>query len=80
MPRCYFDQQTMDALSELQEKAISGCREDLLAGLASALDGKAIARTWRSAAALLYNNWLVYVGAQKEHRAPQAKLATKAHG
>lgn len=80
MPRGYFDQHTMDALTALQEKAISGCREDLVAGLASALDGKAMARTWRSAAALLYNNWLVYVSAQKEHRAPRAQLATNAHG
>jgi homoserine O-succinyltransferase len=80
MPQGYFDQSTKDALTALQEKAISGYRHDLPAGLAAALDGKGIARTWRSAAERLYSNWLAYVSTQKEHRVPRAKLATNAHG
>lgn len=80
MPHGYFDRGTTDALSALQERATSECREDLLADLAAALDGKTIARTWRSAAARLYGNWLAYVSAQKEHCMPRAEAATNAHG
>ena len=79
MPHGYFDEFTRGALTALEEKATSGCRNDLLAGLAAALEGKTIAPTWRPAAERLYGNWLWYVNAQKEHRAPRAMLATNAH-
>ena len=80
MPHGYFDPHTRDALTVLQGKATSGYREDLFAGLDAALNGKSIARTWRSAADRLYGNWLAYVRTQKEHRTRRANLATNALG
>lgn len=78
MPQSYFDKGTADALTALREKAMSGRREELLADVAAAVDGKTIARPWRSTAARVYGNWLAYICAQKERN--RGRLATNAHG
>jgi homoserine O-succinyltransferase/O-acetyltransferase len=79
MPQGYFDEGTQEALTALREKAMSSRREDLLAGLATAVDGKAIEHSWRSAAARLYGNWLDYISEQKERRLSRGTVLTSVH-
>ena len=80
MPQSYFDKGTADALTALREKAMSCRREELLADVAAAVDGKTIARPWRLTAARVYGNWLAYICAQKERRLSRGRVATNAHG
>jgi homoserine O-succinyltransferase len=68
MPEGYFGGDTADILAKLQERAQGNRHNELLANFPTALLEKGIANTWRSAAARLYGNWLVYLWAQKERR------------
>src|SRR5215467_5667151 len=79
MPQGYFDEGTVEALAALQKKATSSRNEDLLASVATVLDGKAIEHSWRSSAAKLYSNWLDYISEQKERRSSQGTVLTSAH-
>jgi homoserine O-succinyltransferase len=79
MPRGYFDEGTLEALTALQKKAMSSRTEDLLAGVATAVDGKSIAHSWRFTAARLYRNWLDYICEQKERRLSRGPVASHAH-
>jgi len=67
MPWGYFDGPTVDALVALRERASSDRREELLADFPAALTGD-VTNTWRSAAASVYRNWLLYMCAQKDRR------------
>lgn len=80
MPQNYFDKDTANALTALQEKATSGRREQMLADVAAAVDGKVIAAAWRSTAARVYGNWLEYIWSQKEVGLSRDKAATSADG
>jgi homoserine O-succinyltransferase/O-acetyltransferase len=66
MPQGYFDQQTVDALVALQERAFSDHRDDLLANFPTVMATNNVTNTWRSSAQGLYRNWLQYIGAQKQ--------------
>jgi len=65
MPQGYFDDDTVDALTALQERALSDRREELLSDFPTALAAEKVTNTWRSAARRLYRNWLRYIAAQK---------------
>jgi len=66
MPRGYFDQETAQALTALQERALSDRREELLEEFPTALLAGKVTNTWRSAAVRVYRNWLLYMCARKD--------------
>ena len=69
MPHGYFDEETVEALTALRERALSDRREELLAEFPTALAAGKVTNTWRSTASALYRNWLRYIGAQKQQKA-----------
>jgi homoserine O-succinyltransferase len=68
MPQGYFDQETVDLLTEARKRALSDRREELLADFPTTLAANRVRNTWRPAAVRLYRNWLLYLCAQKEGR------------
>jgi len=68
MPRNYFDDDAVDILSAVQERAISDRREELLADFPTAVMAGQVRNTWHSAAGCVYRNWLLYLRAQKDQR------------
>jgi len=68
MPEGYFDESTADRLTALREEASFDRREELLADFPAARVERRLANTWRSAAASIYGNWLMYLCAQKERQ------------
>jgi homoserine O-succinyltransferase len=68
MPQGYFDEDAVDALTALRERALSDRCEDLLADFPTALVAGKVTNSWHSAAACLYRNWLLYMCAQKDRR------------
>ncbi len=69
MPVGYFDEQTVKALSALQERAIVNRCEALLAEFPIADAAAKVTNTWRAAAEGLYRNWLRYLAVQKSQSA-----------
>jgi homoserine O-succinyltransferase len=65
MPLGYFDEETVDALIALKERALLDRREELLAEFPMAMAAGKVANTWRSTAESLYRNWLRYISAEK---------------
>jgi homoserine O-succinyltransferase len=78
-PHGYFDQQTVDALTALRERALVDRREELLAEFPLEMAAGKVTNTWRSTAENLYRNWLAYIRAQKE-RAPARRALAADHG
>jgi homoserine O-succinyltransferase/O-acetyltransferase len=70
MPHGYFDEETVEALTALRERALLDRREELLAEFPTAMAAGKVTNTWRSTAENLYRNWLGYIRAQKEQLAP----------
>jgi homoserine O-succinyltransferase len=68
MPHGYLDNETVDALSALRERALSDRREALLAEFPTALATERVTDPWRTAAVCLYRNWLSYLCARKHRR------------
>jgi len=68
MPRGYFDEDAVDALEAVRERALSDRREELLKEFPTALVAGKITNTWSSTAARIYHNWLLYICAQKYRR------------
>jgi homoserine O-succinyltransferase len=68
MPRGYFDETTKLALKVLQERSMSGTREELLTELSNTLETSRIENSWNSTAVRIYRNWLKYICAQKQLR------------
>jgi homoserine O-succinyltransferase len=79
LPRTYFNNATADALTALRERAMSGSREALLAGVAAAVAESHIPNTWHSTARSIYGNWLKYIGRQKEQHL-RGKVAMNVYG
>ena len=75
MPRNYFDHRTVIALTALQNEAMSGPRQDLLAEVSTTLGESRIENTWHSTAACIYQNWLEYICAQKRLRLKSRSLS-----
>src|SRR5262249_46284137 len=65
MPRGYFDEETVDALTALRERAEAHRREDVLADFPTALASGTVTNTWRAAAVRVYHNWLAYMAERK---------------
>jgi len=74
MPQGYFDENTAHALTALRERAVCERREELLADFPAARVERRLANTWRSAAACIYGNWLMYLCAQKERRLRRGRV------
>jgi homoserine trans-succinylase len=71
MPEGYLDEDTIEALTALQERALADRREELLGEFPTAMAAGKVTNTWRSTAQSLYRNWLLYICAQKEQRASE---------
>jgi homoserine O-succinyltransferase/O-acetyltransferase len=67
MPHGYFDEETVEALTALRERALLDRREELLAEFPTAMAAGKVTNTWRSTAESLYRNWLQYICAEKKH-------------
>jgi len=82
MPQGYFDGDTIDELTALQQRALSDRRVDLLTDFPTALLTGRVKNTWRPAAACVYRNWLLYLCEQKERhlRARQGRGEYKRAG
>ena len=78
MPHGYFDQETVEALTALRQRALLDRREELLAEFPTAMAAGKVTNTWRSTAESLYRNWLLYIRAQKEQRPAQSHVEATA--
>jgi homoserine O-succinyltransferase len=72
MPHGYFDDETVEALTALRERALEDRREELLAEFPTAMATSKVTNNWRSAAQQLYHSWLQYLCAEKRVTLPQA--------
>ena len=68
MPQGYFDEDTVNALTAMRERALSDRREEVLADFPTALAAGKVTNTWRATARSLYRNWLAYISAEKSGR------------
>jgi homoserine O-succinyltransferase len=66
MPEGYLDDDTIEALTALKQRALTDRREELLGEFPTAIAAGKVTNTWRSTAVSLYRNWLLYLCAQKE--------------
>jgi homoserine O-succinyltransferase len=66
MPEGYFDNNTVDVLTTLRQRALSNLNNDVLSDFPTAQAGKRIANTWSPLAARVYGNWLKYLCEQRE--------------
>ena len=73
MPNCYFDSNTLQALSAFQSRAISNRGEHLLSELPISSAEASLAPVWRPAAVRMYRGWLAYLCADKERRLRQGR-------
>ena len=71
MPQGYFDEQTVEVLCALRERAHADRREDVLADFPTALAAGTVTNTWRAAAVHVYRNWLLYLRAREAETAPR---------
>jgi homoserine O-succinyltransferase len=78
-PHGYFDQETVDSLRALRERALMDRREELLADFPLEMATARVTNTWRSTAESLYRNWLAYIRAEKERAQVSSTLAAN-HG
>jgi homoserine O-succinyltransferase/O-acetyltransferase len=65
LPSEYFDAQTERSLREIESRAQTSVRNQLLGEVSAVLAGARIQNTWRGAGALIYRNWLEHLGARK---------------
>ncbi|HEY3043357.1 MAG TPA: homoserine O-succinyltransferase [Vicinamibacterales bacterium] len=68
VPRGYFDEETVRALTTLREHALSDRREELLAEFPLEMAAGKVTNSWRSTAEGLYRNWLLYICGEKQQR------------
>jgi homoserine O-succinyltransferase/O-acetyltransferase len=80
MPYGYFDQETVEALNVLRQRALLDRREELLAEFPTAMAAGKLKNTWRPTAENLYRNWLSYIRAQKEQRPAQSDVEATVSG
>jgi homoserine O-succinyltransferase len=67
LPLDYFDREIERWLREIEAKARASHAENLLGEVSAVLNSVRIHNTWRSAAVLIYRNWLEQLRAQKRH-------------
>ena len=80
MPRGYFDDGTVAALSAIRERALSDRREKLLAEFPTDIAAGRVTNTWGPAAARVYRNWLLYMCAQKGRRLRRGHVDSGVNG
>jgi homoserine O-succinyltransferase/O-acetyltransferase len=66
IPRGYFDDELVNALTTLQERAACGRNEGLQREIETLLGERKVENTWDSSATSIYRNWLEYLCAHKE--------------
>jgi homoserine O-succinyltransferase/O-acetyltransferase len=66
MPRGYFDNETIAALTALQAEAEGDRSQDSFAKISALLETVCVEQSWRATAAGIYRNWLEYIHAQKQ--------------
>jgi homoserine O-succinyltransferase/O-acetyltransferase len=78
IPRSYFDDNTMNALTALGERAVRSRDGDLLIEISNTLGMRTIENTWNSTGTSMYRNWLEHICTQKERalqsRRPKAMI------
>jgi homoserine O-succinyltransferase len=79
MPRSYFNSNMVEALTVLQERAISSRNGELLLEISSALGERTIENTWNSSATHVYKNWLDFICAQKERTLRSKRIKAMTH-
>lgn len=67
LPLDYFEAETERSLREIEARARASRQEPLLGEVSAVLNSVRIQNTWRSAAALIYRNWLEHLCIQKRH-------------
>ena len=65
LPVDYFDAETERSLREIESRAQTSKREQLLGEVSAVLGGTPIQNTWCGAGTLLYRNWLEHLCARK---------------
>lgn len=65
MPQHYFDDETAEALLELEKKATARPRKELMTEVGAVLKKQKIESAWNSTATRMYRNWLEYIAARK---------------
>jgi homoserine O-succinyltransferase len=76
MPRGYFDDETVAALTALRARALVDRREAVLTAFPTALAAERLTNTWRPTATHLYRNWLRYLGARKARAPERGRVGT----
>jgi homoserine O-succinyltransferase/O-acetyltransferase len=81
IPRGYFDDDTVRALSVLRERSLCERSDELLLGISTVLGARKIENRWTSSATCIYRNWLEYICAQQERtlRSKRIKSIANAH-
>jgi len=69
MPKGYFDDATVDALTVLRERALVDRREEMIADFPTALAAGTVTNTWRTTATRVYRNWLSYLSTRTRSEA-----------
>jgi homoserine O-succinyltransferase len=78
MPQGYFDEETVQALTALRERALADRREEVLTQFPTALATQRVTNTWRPTWARVYRNWLLYMCAQKDRRLQERSVRVTA--
>lgn len=68
MPKGYFDDRAVALLTAFQRQALSGRRGELLSRFPADRVAATLTNTWRSTAARIYRNWLLYMAENKSRR------------
>jgi homoserine O-succinyltransferase len=80
LPRRYFDDEAVAALTALEARARSERREKLLEEFPVARLADRVTNTWRPVAARVYRNWLLYLSARKARRLLSGRAARGGNG
>ena len=75
MPHGYLDEQTVESLTLLRERALADRRAELLAEFPLSVAASRVAHTWRATAEHLYRNWLRYIHSEKKQAANRRAAA-----
>ena len=68
MPHEYFDDEIVDALREIERRAHSDRREELILEFPTELALRRMTNSWRAAAIEFYRNWFTFLRSRKERR------------
>jgi homoserine O-succinyltransferase len=79
VPHAYFDAASTKLLNEFQENAQSHPRKELMAEFPEDIVARTLQVPWRSAAVLMYSNWLEYVASRKADKSTVAPVARPGH-